>query len=123
MSAGKNFNDQMYPVEKCARQTKVDNWDVIGNCANTTDGSKFLQSNGQTTMNLQPTLKSVPTITFGQQYDQDFQTEGVMNLRRALCNKISPRPKECSDADSGATEKTTAAVLVTIVTFLVAQLF
>lgn len=122
MSAGKNFNDQIYPVEKCARQTKVDNWDVIGNCANSTDGSKFLQSNGQTTMNLQPSLKSVPTITFGQQYDQEFQDQGVDNLRRALCNKISPRPKECSGADSGATEKA-AAVLVTFVTFLVARLF
>lgn len=64
MKAGNNFPDSIYPGQKCARSIQLNNWDNIEQCANSTEGSKLLQANGELTAALNPPLTSVPTITF-----------------------------------------------------------
>ena len=64
MKVGNNFADSVYPGLRCSREVKLSNWDVIDNCANSTEGSKLLQKNGELTSTLNPSLTSVPTVTF-----------------------------------------------------------
>lgn len=56
--------DAPFPGEKCARELQLPNWEVIRDCANSTEGSKLLQDNGVRTQQLNPPLTNVPTITF-----------------------------------------------------------
>lgn len=56
--------DAPFPGEKCARDLQLPNWQVIQECANSTEGSKLLQDYGVRTQQLNPTLTEVPTITF-----------------------------------------------------------
>lgn len=56
--------DAPFPGEKCATQLHLENWYVIRECANSTEGSKLLQDNGVLTQQLNPPLTSVPTIVF-----------------------------------------------------------
>lgn len=58
------FKDSVFPGERCAKDLQLPNWNVIGECANSTEGSKLLQDYGERTNQLKPQLKSVPTITF-----------------------------------------------------------
>lgn len=64
MQLTRNFPDQIFPGKRCAQQFRLENWEVIEQCANSTDGSKLLQNNGELTFSLNPKLTSVPTITF-----------------------------------------------------------
>lgn len=64
MSMGKTFPDSIYPGERCAKQVGLMNWNVIAQCANSTEGSIALKTNGELTNMLTPALTSVPTITF-----------------------------------------------------------
>lgn len=64
MLGSNNFPDSIYPGKKCAMQADLKNWEVIENCANSTEGSKLLQDNGQLTESLNPRLTNVPTVTF-----------------------------------------------------------
>lgn len=64
MQLTKNFPDQIFPGKRCARQLKLENWEGIEACANSTEGNKLLQKNGELTHSLNPQLISVPTITF-----------------------------------------------------------
>lgn len=64
MALTKNFPDQLFPGKRCAQEFHLENWEVIEACANTTEGSKLLQKNGELTEALKPSLTSVPTITF-----------------------------------------------------------
>lgn len=61
---GNNFPDSIYPGKKCARETGLNNWEIIEQCANNTEGSKLLEKNGELTSSLNPSLTSVPTVTF-----------------------------------------------------------
>lgn len=56
--------DAPFPGEKCARELQLPNWEVIRDCANSTEGSKLLQDSGVRTQQLNPPLSNVPTITF-----------------------------------------------------------
>lgn len=58
------FKDTIYPGAKCAKELQLPNWNVIEECANSTEGSKLLQRNGERTNELNPPLTEVPTITF-----------------------------------------------------------
>lgn len=64
MQLAKNFPDQIYPGKRCALEVHLENWDIIESCANQTEGSKLLQKNGELTFGLNPSLTSVPTVTF-----------------------------------------------------------
>lgn len=66
MQTANSFKDTIFPGAKCARELQLPNWNVIEECANSTEGSKLLQSNGERTHSLNPgrELSFVPTITF-----------------------------------------------------------
>lgn len=49
---------------RCAKEVQLKNWNVIEQCANTTEGSKLLQHHGETTHALRPELTNVPWINF-----------------------------------------------------------
>lgn len=49
---------------RCAQELQLKNWNVIEQCANTTEGSKLLQHHGETTHQLRPELTFVPWINF-----------------------------------------------------------
>lgn len=51
---------------RCAQELQLKNWNVIEQCANTTEGSKLLQHHGETTNALRPELTFVPWINFNQ---------------------------------------------------------
>lgn len=59
-----NFADALYPGKKCAVQSQLSNWPIIESCANSTEGAKLLQKNGELTGTLNPSLTSVPTVIF-----------------------------------------------------------
>lgn len=64
MRAGKNFPDNVYPGRRCAVENHVNNWDIISQCANSTDGSQLLKRQGELTSQFQNPLVSVPTVVF-----------------------------------------------------------
>jgi len=59
------FNDVQFDsfARRCAQQVKVQKFDSILQCANATEGSKYLQQMGDLTNKLMNPLQSVPTIT------------------------------------------------------------
>lgn len=57
-----SFQDAPLPGEDCAKELELKNWEVIKQCANGTEGSKLLQTHGETTNSLKPELTFVPTI-------------------------------------------------------------
>lgn len=64
MQTSITFKDTVYPGAKCAKELQLPNWNVIEECANSTEGSKLLQDYGDRTKQLNPPLTEVPTITF-----------------------------------------------------------
>ncbi|XP_055373066.1 GILT-like protein 1 [Condylostylus longicornis] len=103
MKIGKNFPDNKYPGEKCARENHINNWENIQQCANSTEGSQLLKKNGERTMEFQNPLKSVPTIVFSEQYDDDRQRKALTNFRGFLCQYIAqsqPSPRVCQGINS-----------------------
>jgi len=108
MQLSKNFADQIYPGRRCTKELEIKNWDIIEACANSTEGSKLLQANGELTDTLKPALKSVPTITFRHQQD-DTQALALVNFRSALCKKMqTPLPIECTNSNSASVETITS---------------
>lgn len=64
MKMANSFKDTTFPGARCAREVQLQNWNVIEECANSTEGSKLLQNHGETTNSLNPKISFVPTITF-----------------------------------------------------------
>lgn len=64
MQTANSFKDTLFPGARCARELQLPNWNIIEECANSTEGSKLLQGYGETTHILNPALSFVPTITF-----------------------------------------------------------
>lgn len=64
MATSIQFKDSIFPGSKCARDLQLKNWQIIEECANSTQGSKLLQNYGELTNQLNPPLTSVPTVTF-----------------------------------------------------------
>lgn len=108
MKSGKNFPDNIYPGERCAHENHINNWEVIAQCANSTEGSNLLKQNGELTKAFQPELQSVPTVTFNHQFDKEVQAMALTNFRSVICTFFSiPKPQLCvANGDTG----TTAAV-------------
>lgn len=121
MKAGKNFPDNIYPGERCARETRVNNWETIHQCANSTDGSILLKKNGELTNAFQMPLKSVPSITFNHQMDTETQATALSNFRAAACKFITfPKPQIC--AMNGA-ESAAIAPLVLAIAYVISRIF
>lgn len=64
MQTSNSFKDALFPGARCARELQLPNWNIIEECANSTEGSKLLQDYGEKTQLLNPALSFVPTITF-----------------------------------------------------------
>lgn len=117
-----NFQDSIYPGRKCAEELNLKKvWELIDQCANSTDGSTYLRQNGEKTEALQPPLTSVPTIVFREHFEQDFQDEAIKDFRMAVCTRLTPKPIEC--AAGGGASGNTAAFLVTLASFVVSRFF
>lgn len=71
MQKRNNFADSVYPGKRCAEEIKLNNYNNIENCANSTEGSQLLQKKGELTFDLKPALGSVPTIVFKHVSDFD----------------------------------------------------
>lgn len=79
MQTAINFKDSIFPGARCARDLQLPNWNVIEECANSTQGSKLLQDYGERTKQLTPPLSFVPTITFN--HVSFFFFASCINLR------------------------------------------
>lgn len=58
-----NFKDSIFPGGRCAHDLQLPNWNVIEECANSTQGSKLLQKYGVMTGTLAKPI-DIPVITF-----------------------------------------------------------
>lgn len=106
------FPDQPYDefARRCADETKVQKFDSILNCANSTEGSKYLEQMGEFTYKLQNPLKNVPTITVRESFDGAIQSAALTDLSATVCKNLpKPMPAVCR-AYSGATSLMTIGV-------------
>lgn len=117
------FPDQPYDqfARRCATAVQVKTFDSILNCANTTEGSKYLEQMGELTNKLQDPLKSVPTITIRESYDANIQKQALTDFALAVCNNLpKPQPAVCR-AYSSATA--VSGTIITAVLAVVATAF
>jgi interferon, gamma-inducible protein 30 len=92
------FPDQPYAAfaQRCARDVQVKNFDSIIGCANTTEGSKYLEQFGEMTHKLQDPLKSVPTITVRESFDSNIQKMALTDFSSIVCQNLpKPQPAVC----------------------------
>ncbi|XP_031617056.1 GILT-like protein 1 [Contarinia nasturtii] len=115
------FKDNVYPGARCAKELQLANWNVIEECANSTEGSKLLQDYGVRTQQLNPPLDSVPTIVFNHQTDKDLHELGLRDLQSAACRAMrEPKPHECSLLPGGAATNVATFSLISICAAIVA---
>lgn len=114
MSRQGAFADQPYAqfARNCARDTQVKNFESsIEPCANSTEGSKYLEAMGEMTFKLMEPLKSVPTITIRESYDQKIQTMALTDFSTTVCQNLpKPFPAVCK-AYSSATSVSSSYVV------------
>lgn len=104
------FADQAYGpfARRCATAVGVKTFDSIEACANSTDGSKYLEQMGEMTHKLMDPLKSVPTITVRETFDQAIQNQALTDFSSTVCQNLpKPQPAVCR-AYSSATALTTS---------------
>lgn len=92
------FPDQPYTLfaRECAKRVKVNTYDSIEACANSTEGSKYLEQMGEITNKLQDPLKSVPTITIRESYDANIQKMALTDFNSTVCQNLpKPAPAVC----------------------------
>lgn len=117
------LKDGAFPTKRCADEVKIDQWQQIMDCANSTEGSQLLKQHGDVTNKLQMPLKSVPTVAFKQTFDDELQKLSVSSFRHALCKNLSPQPVECLDVPGTASAVTPFGVILSAAVFLVTRLF
>lgn len=117
------LKDGAFPTKRCADEMKIDQWQQIIDCANSTEGSQLLKQHGDTTKKLQDPLKSVPTIAFKQTYDEELQKLSVSSFRHALCKNLSPQPVECLDLPGSASALSSLGMIVVAAAFVATRLF
>jgi len=123
MKVANSFKDSVFPGEKCARDVQLNNWEIIEQCANSTDGSKLLQHYGEVTRQLKPELTSVPTVVFKQQFTQENQNLALSNFRAAICRVLpNPHIPECTGT-GGAKHNAAASAIILISLVLFAKMF
>lgn len=92
------FPDEPYTqfARRCAKQVKVNTYDSIEGCANSTEGSKYLEQMGEITHKLQDPLQSVPTITIRESYDANIQKMALTDFNATVCQNLpKPTPAVC----------------------------
>jgi len=92
------FPDQPFEpfARRCATAVQVKTSDSILNCANSTEGSKYLEQMGELTHKLQDPLKSVPTITVRESFDQNIQKQALIDFSSTVCQNLpKPQPAVC----------------------------
>jgi hypothetical protein len=108
------FADQPYSqfARECATRTQVKNFEnSILQCANSTEGSKYLETMGEMTHKLMDPLKSVPTITIRESFDAAVQKEALTAFAATVCNNLpKPFPAVCRTYSS-ATSVSSSVVL------------
>ncbi|XP_067616908.1 GILT-like protein 1 [Eurosta solidaginis] len=122
MKAGKNFDDNVYPGARCARDNHISTWENIQQCANSTEGSFLLKRHGEATNQFQNPLKSVPTIVFKQQFDAKENENAMSNFLSVACKYIpQPQPKICMALNSAVT--TTVTPILGLLGYMLVRLF
>jgi len=115
------FPDQPYAAfaRRCARDVQVKGFESIEACANSTDGSKYLEQMGELTQKLQDPLKSVPTITVRESFDPAIQKMALTDFSATVCQNLpKPQPAVCR-AFSSATSVSGSLVAGIIALFAV----
>lgn len=115
------FPDQPYDqfARRCAKDVQVKTFDSILNCANSTEGSKYLEQMGEMTNKLQDPLKSVPTITVRESFDQNIQKMALTDFSSTVCQNLpKPQPAVCR-AYSSATSVSGSIVVAFLAFFVV----
>lgn len=121
MRAGKNFPDNKYPGEKCARENHINNWEVIATCANSTEGNQLLKKNGELTQVFQNPLESVPSVVFNHQFEKSVQDKALMDFRGTFCLKSSePKPFVCKTNSAG--KFVISPLLIAVFTYIATKL-
>lgn len=113
------FPDQPYGqfARRCARDVQVKTYDSIEACANSTEGSKYLEQMGEITLKLMDPLKNVPTITVRESYDPIIQAAALTDFSSIVCQNLpKPYPAVCRPFNSAS------AVSGSILAFIAAAL-
>jgi interferon, gamma-inducible protein 30 len=126
MSRSGAFQDQPYAyfARNCAKAVQVKTYDSIEACANSTEGSKYLETMGETTHKLQDPLKSVPTITVRESFDQNIQKMALTDFSSTVCQNLpKPQPAICRAYSSATAVSSSIAVAVTALFAAVIRMF
>lgn len=105
-------------AKRCATTVGVKTFDSIEMCANSTDGSKYLEQMGEMTFKLMDPLKNVPTITVRESFDQAIQNQALTDFSTTVCQNLpKPQPKVCQ-AFSSASALTATGILAFVTYFI-----
>lgn len=126
MSRAGSFEDQSYLqfAKNCARDVQVKTFDSIENCANSTEGSKYLENMGEITHKLQDPLKSVPTITVRESFDQNIQKMALTDFSATVCQNLpKPYPAVCRAYSSATAVSSSIVVAITALFVAIFRMF
>lgn len=120
------FPDQPYDqfARRCAKDVQLQKFESILECANSTEGSKYLEQMGEITDKLMTPLKNVPTITVRESFDEKIQNLALTDFSTAVCQNLpKPIPAVCR-AYSSATA-VSGSILTGVLTLfaIVARMF
>ncbi|CAD6993531.1 GILT-like protein 1 [Ceratitis capitata] len=122
MKAGKNFDDNVYPGVRCARESSISNWENIQQCANSTEGSHLLKKQGEITQKFQNPISKVPTVVFNNHYDAEEDNIAIANFVEISCKYISkPQPEACDAFNSAVA--TTITPISALLAYLLVRCF
>lgn len=126
MSKTSNFPDQPYAqfARKCAKDVQIDTYNSIEACANSTEGSKYLETMGEMTHKLQDPLQSVPTITVRESFDKNIQKMALTDFSSTVCQNLpKPQPKVCHAFSSAAAVSSSIVVAITALFAAIFRMF
>jgi hypothetical protein len=121
------FADQPYAqfARDCATKVQVKNFEAsILNCANSTEGSQYLQAMGEMTFKLMDPLKSVPTITIRESYDDNIQKASLTSFASTVCNNLpKPYPAVCRSYSSATSVSSSFVVGIVALFAAISRMF